>query len=237
MGDEHVGQRHIPLQILHQIEHLCAHGNIQRGNRLIADDKFRIEDQGARNHDSLALAAGKFMRIAVEIFMRQADLGHHLQNGLFALGLRADFKHIQRRADQLLDRHSRIERRIRVLEDNLHLASIIAHFLRAQRAQVNAGENHLARVRLMQAQNGSAQRRFAAAGFADHAKRFAAPNFKADVIHRANGFRFAFQKFLLRREVLFQMLDAKQRLLCAHSSTSGYVSLYFQHLTFWPVGV
>ncbi|MNW59658.1 hypothetical protein D3C74_375880 [compost metagenome] len=57
MGDEHVGQTILLLQILHQIEHLCLNRYIQRGDRLIADDELWIQRQRAGNADPLPLAA------------------------------------------------------------------------------------------------------------------------------------------------------------------------------------
>ena len=47
-----------------QLQNLRAHGDVQRGDRLIRDEQLRPEDQRARDSDALALAAGKFVRIA-----------------------------------------------------------------------------------------------------------------------------------------------------------------------------
>ena len=60
-----VGQTELFLQIFQQVDHLSLDGNIQRGNRLIADDQGRLKGQGAGNTNTLALTAGKFMRVAV----------------------------------------------------------------------------------------------------------------------------------------------------------------------------
>ena len=42
MRNEHVSQVELILQILHQVQNLCLNGNVKRGNRLIADDEFRV---------------------------------------------------------------------------------------------------------------------------------------------------------------------------------------------------
>ncbi len=62
--DQQVGQAKLLLQFLQQYQHLCTNGNIQRGNRLIGNDQLRPQNQRARDADALALAAGKFVRIA-----------------------------------------------------------------------------------------------------------------------------------------------------------------------------
>ena len=65
MGDKEIGQAQLLLQILKHIHNLRLNGNVQCGDRLVTDDKLRVHSQGARDADSLALAAGKLVRIAV----------------------------------------------------------------------------------------------------------------------------------------------------------------------------
>ena len=50
------------LHVLQQIEDLRADRNVERRDRLVADDEFRIEHQRPRDADALALPAGEFMR-------------------------------------------------------------------------------------------------------------------------------------------------------------------------------
>ena len=66
MRDEQIGQPHIPLQILQQIDDLRLDGNIKRRDSLIAHNKARAQDQRAGNADALALATGKLMRKAIQ---------------------------------------------------------------------------------------------------------------------------------------------------------------------------
>ena len=51
------GQPKLSLQILKQIDDLCLHGHVERRNRLVANDEFRIESEGSRDSDSLTLTA------------------------------------------------------------------------------------------------------------------------------------------------------------------------------------
>lgn len=65
MGDEQVGQAHLLLQVLEHIHDLCLNGHVQCGDRLVADDEFRVERERTRDADTLALAAGELVRVAV----------------------------------------------------------------------------------------------------------------------------------------------------------------------------
>src|SRR5262249_10606858 len=63
VGNENVGEAKLVLQIAQQVKHLGADRDIERGYWLGANDKLRLDRHGARDATSLALAAGKFMRI------------------------------------------------------------------------------------------------------------------------------------------------------------------------------
>ena len=57
MGDKQVGQIFLLLHISHKIQHLRTDRYVQCGNRLVTDNKFRIQDQCPCNSDSLPLTA------------------------------------------------------------------------------------------------------------------------------------------------------------------------------------
>ena len=59
---------HFFLQFLQQVYNLRLDGNVERRNRLVADDHFRPKNDGARDADALPLSAGKFVRIAIVVF-------------------------------------------------------------------------------------------------------------------------------------------------------------------------
>ena len=111
------------LQIHHQVQNLGLNGNVQRGNRLVADDKFRIQRQCAADADSLPAATVQLMRVAVLIALGKPDGIHNLADAFvqFLLAF-ADMIHLQRLADNFRDRLSRIQGRIRVLKHHLHIA-------------------------------------------------------------------------------------------------------------------
>ena len=64
MRDEQVGKSQLLLQFLKGVDDLRLDGNIQGGDRLVADDELGVDRQGARDADALALPAGKLMRVA-----------------------------------------------------------------------------------------------------------------------------------------------------------------------------
>ena len=76
VGDEHVDQPEIALQLGEQIQHVAADRHVQRGHHLVAHDQLGTQRQRARNHHALLLAAGKLMRIARADILRQADAVH-----------------------------------------------------------------------------------------------------------------------------------------------------------------
>ena len=113
-----------------QVDDLCLDGDVQRRDRLIADDELRVHSQGAGDADPLPLAAGKLVGVPAHVVGLEA---HRLQQGghLFvplswgilhmlwmSMGSRNDLAH----------RHTGIQRGIGVLEDHLHIPPEVLHF-------------------------------------------------------------------------------------------------------------
>src|SRR5262252_4333214 len=59
--DEEVREAEIALQVLHQVEHLRLHRDVECRGRLIANEELRVRGERARNADALALAARELM--------------------------------------------------------------------------------------------------------------------------------------------------------------------------------
>ena len=60
--------------MLEQVQHLGLDGDIQRGDRLVADDELWLSGEGASDRYPLSLPAGELVRVAVEMHGIQADL-------------------------------------------------------------------------------------------------------------------------------------------------------------------
>src|SRR5579862_5494661 len=73
MGNEQIGDGEFLLQILEQVDHLGLDRDVERGDRLVADDQLGLDRKRARNADALALTAGKFVRIAAHMIGLQPD--------------------------------------------------------------------------------------------------------------------------------------------------------------------
>ena len=67
------------LHVLEQVEDLCLHGDVEGGHRLVADDELGFRDDGTRDRDPLALAAGELVRPPPARGLRiEAHGGKHL---------------------------------------------------------------------------------------------------------------------------------------------------------------
>src|SRR5262249_26447874 len=139
----------------------------------------------------------------------------------------------QRLADDLPHRHARVQRGIRILEDDLHVPRHRAQLVAAHRGDVAPLEPHAARGRLDQPQDAAAGGALAAARFADQAQRLAGREIEADAVDRVHAADLARQQATLDREVLDQLLDAQQWLAGiqyrAHAGISSST-----HATLWP---
>ena len=57
MRDEQIGQPALALQVLHDVEHLGLHRDVERRGRLVTDQELGLGRQRAGDRDALALAA------------------------------------------------------------------------------------------------------------------------------------------------------------------------------------
>ena len=121
MRDQQVGQGEARLQVDEQVDDLRLDRHVERGDRFVGDDQRRVEGEGAGQADALALAAAELVRIAPPQLGIEPDVREQLGDPRGALGLRADAMDDERLLDDRLDPHPRVERRVGVLEDHLHV--------------------------------------------------------------------------------------------------------------------
>ena len=186
MGDEHHRGAGLALQPVDQRQDLGLDGDVERGGRLIRDQQTRRAGQRHGDHHPLAHAAGQLVRILPQPPLR---LGHpHLAQQIERPRARLTPAHPPVQAQPLgqlpADGEHRVERGHRLLKDHADfIAANAAHrLLRALRQigfaalapveqQPAAGD--LAAAELHQPHQRQRRDRFAGAGFADHADRFA----------------------------------------------------------------
>ena len=175
VADEEVRQLVFILQFVQQVDDLRLDGHVERGDRLVADNELGVERERTRDADTLALAAGELVRVAVLVEGLQAAVVHDLVDIIVEFRLRDKVVLAHGLADDLADRHTRGERGERVLEDDLHLRAQGAQLLVGEVVDLLPVEEHLtAGLGIVQAQDRAACGRLAAAGLTDKAHRRAA---------------------------------------------------------------
>src|SRR5260221_173432 len=82
VADQHDGQPVLGAQAVEQVEDLRLHRDVERRGRLVEQQDRRLEDEGARDGDALALPAGKLMRVAEAVLLPEPDLGEGARDAL-----------------------------------------------------------------------------------------------------------------------------------------------------------
>ena len=143
------------------------------------------------------MTAGKFVGIAVNVGFVQTDLTQQLPHARKALFFGAEgLVDNQRFFDDLADAHTRVERTVRILKNDLHVLAILFHFLFAQPGDVVAVVGDRALGRLDQTQQRAQQGRLSAAGFAADAERLALVKLYAHIVYRLDVGGFFKEPFL-----------------------------------------
>src|SRR5207247_2151263 len=133
----------------------------------VRDDQLRPQRERAGHADPLPLAARELVREAVVVLRGEADRLEQLLHPLSALASVTDVVDLQRIADDRADALARVQARVRILEDHLHLAAKRAQRPRAEVADRGSPEDDLARRRRKEANDRPAERRFSTARLAD----------------------------------------------------------------------
>src|SRR5579862_1918089 len=127
--DEQQAQRLLAFEPGEERDDLPLGRDIERADRLIADQQPRLENHRPRDTDALALASAQFMAVTSGEGRVESDALEH-RHGLTVARSRSELSlvHAQRLADDLGNRHARVEAPERVLEYDLQVT--------AQRAQL-----------------------------------------------------------------------------------------------------
>ena len=112
-------------------------------------------------------------------------------------------------ADDVADGHPRVERRVRILEDDLHLPADLAHLAALEARDVAAVEEDLARRGLRQLDQRARQGRLAAARLADEAERLSGLDGQVDAVDGVDLSDGALEDPGADREVLDEILHAE----------------------------
>ena len=173
VGDEDVGQVELLLQVGEQVDHLRLDRDVERRDGLVGDHELGPERQRARDPDALPLAAGELVRKPVVVLGREPHLLEQLLHLPLSLPPVADAVDRERRADDLSHPLARVQRRVRVLEDDLELPPQRAHPTPGELRDVLSVEDDAAVRQREEPHEGASQGRLAAARLADQAERLA----------------------------------------------------------------
>ena len=182
MADEHVGDMSLFLQTVEQFKDGLLDGYVESGGGFVADDDFRLEDEGARDSDTLALAAGHVVRIAFSEVFGEVDQAEHFLRFGFDVLLSDHAEVFKRFTDDFLDALLGIESGRGVLEDHLDGFSVLAEGFAFEIGDVLAVENDFSAGHGVEAGQHLGEGGLAGAGFTDDADGFAFMDGDIDVV-------------------------------------------------------
>ena len=132
VGDEQHGEAEPLAQALEQVEHVCLHRDVEGGDGLVGNEEVRLERERAGDAHTLPLTAGELAREGVEGALAEA---HEVDELTAALADPSGLGTISCTPSDLGERlphgHPRIQRRVGVLEHDLHVAPLGALPLQA----------------------------------------------------------------------------------------------------------
>ena len=194
---------------MNRIESPISDRDVERGDGLVGDNELRIDRERSRDADALALAAREFMRVERRGIGGEPDLFKEIRNPLTAVLPGADVVEVERLADDVADAHARVEARIGILEDDLHLAAQRLECARIQAGDIPAVELNGTRGRLHQPQYGAAERRLARSRLADEADDLTGTDAERDAVDGLDRDTCVEQP-LAHRKVNFEVRDAEE---------------------------
>ena len=220
VGDEQVRQVELPLERLEQVEDLCLDRHVERRHRLVTHDEVRLDDEGSRDPDALPLAARELVRVAPRVVGHQPDQVHHPADLRRALRRRPHGMDPQPLADALPDRRPRVERGVRVLEDDLHPPPVRLEFAALDRRDVGSVELDRAGRGLDQPQQQPPDRGLARARLANEPERLAATDLEAHAGHRLDDGDRPVEEPAPDREVLDEVAHLDERRLALRAGVA-----------------
>ena len=145
VSDEQVGQPELLLQVFEQVDDLSLNRNVQRRNRLVADDEARVNCQRPSDADSLTLPAAELVGVAIGHVRVQPYGLQQLRHAIVVLAFSGgQLVDRERLADDVAAGHPRVQGTVRVLEDDLHLTAHGAHSAGVEIVEPLAIEHHVA---------------------------------------------------------------------------------------------
>jgi hypothetical protein len=213
--DEETREAHVLLEVPQQVEDRCLHGDVERRDRLVGDKDAWTQDERACEADALPLPAGQLVRIAVAQLRAQANGVEDRGNGRVERASFRDSMQAHGLADDVADRHPRIERRIRILKDHVQLAPERAHPPAREVGHVGAVHDDAPLRRFGQAHHAIRDGRLAAAGLADETEDLATAERERHAVARVD-VPAAAPEHATNGEVLYEPVDLQHGSALVH---------------------
>jgi hypothetical protein len=184
VGDEKIRQPQVSLQLGKEIEDLGLYGDVKCTGGLVADEEVRLDGEASRNADALPLAAREFVRIAVYHRRIETYLGENGFDTLFAF-LTARTNAVRRHAlhHELADHHARVQRRERILKDDLQPSAVRVQGAARKGRQVLAVQQDTPRGRPDQLEQSFPQSRLTASRLAHQSQGLPAAYVQIDPVN------------------------------------------------------
>lgn len=184
MRDEEVGHAQLLLQIGEQIDHLGLGGDVEGADRFVADEELGLQRKRACDGDALALPTRELVGLTLQHVRTQSDLGQEFHRALLSLVPGHRSVNGQRFPDDVGDALPGVERRVRILEHELHRFAVVAQRRPAHRGDVLAVDDDPSARRVDEAEDQPGQRRLTRPGFSHQAQRCSAVDAQADLVNR-----------------------------------------------------
>ena len=189
MSNKHHRKVHSFANFVKKLKNLRLNRDVERRDRFISNQNFRVKRQCAGNPYPLSLSTGKLMRIAIECaLIKPYDFKQFASSGLSFFFI-STLNHWALR-DDLPNLHAWVQRRIWILEDHLNFCSPRAHFFTVQITKIDAVQHNFAAVVFQKTDDTACKSRFSRPTFPHYAKSFAPAYFQRhilDCVHHTIG--------------------------------------------------
>src|SRR6266851_449859 len=181
VADQDAAQPAALAQLAQQIEDLRLNRDVEGRGRLVEQEQARLENEGARDGDALALPTGELMRVAVKEMAAEADIVEHTLNAALAIVHVLDRQPLH---EDAFDRLTRVERAVGVLED--HLNDSVGP-PRAPPLHLAAADQQAAGPSAIEPGENAQDSRFPRSRFADDAESLAVADGEGDALDGVDG--------------------------------------------------
>ena len=214
VGDEEIGVVVAPLEVVEEVEDLGLHADVEGRDALVAHHQLGLEDEGAGDADTLALAAAELVGIAAVPVGLEAYLLHEGEDSFFQgilsnrsiLSIQSLPVNFEGFGDGVADGDTWVEAGVGVLEDNLQFGPQGAHLVGGEGVEALSAVEDVAGGVVDESQEGAAEGALATSAFAHQAEGLALHDVEADAVdtlQRLQGLaKEAFLEGVFYRQVL-----------------------------------